>query len=61
MSDMEKNEMIYSLLRMLLINVSILVALRMSSGNWDGEIWVVITALGATGVSELITAKKDSK
>ena len=47
------------LLRLLIVNSSILAALYMTADNFDGEIWVILVALGASGISESIRFKKD--
>ena len=45
---------VWSILRLGVVNASIVAALMLTSSNWDGETWVVLVALGASGASEFI-------
>lgn len=44
---------IWSLARLAIVNASILIALATITTKWDGELIVILAALGATGVVEI--------
>ena len=45
----------WSILRLVIVNASILTALATITESWDGEVGVVCAALGSTFVTELLT------
>ena len=49
---------VWSLLRLAIVNASVLLALWLTASNWDGETGVVLAALGATGAAEWWTRRQ---
>jgi hypothetical protein len=52
---------IWSVIRLAVVNVSVLVAVYMLSGSDNRDLWVILAALGASGVTEFLTFKQIQK
>jgi hypothetical protein len=52
---------IWSLIRLAVVNVSVLTAVYMLSGSDYRDLWIILSALGASGLTEFLTFKQIQK